>query len=254
MKKYFIQILILTFVVLSGFSYGDEIQSAMKKGNELYKNSQFQSAIDEYNILVKKGYEGYSLYYNLGNAHYRLGKIGYAILYYEKAHKISPSDEDVKHNLLLAKQNLKDKVETLPPFFVFEIWEGLLGAFSASGWTIVTYLVFLLLLASLIAYFFSRNSLQQKISFFTGTGLFSVLIFSIILLAVKMNKEFNIKDAIILEPSVTAKFSPDESANDNFIIHEGLKVRIEDKVDNWYKIRLEDGKVGWVSKNELGII
>lgn len=253
MKKYFSYIL-LFFVLSSSILFGDDISNVMQKANELYKNNQYQLAIDEYNKLVKQGYEGTSLYYNLGNAHYRLGKVGFAILYYEKALKFSPSDEDVKHNLALAKLNLVDKVDELPPFFIFNIWEGLLASFSVSGWTIIIYIIFILLLLAVIAYFFSRSVTQQRISFFTGIGILVLLFLSISLLAVKMNKEFNIKNGIIVETSVIVKSAPDNSSKDEFSIHEGLKVRLEDKVDEWVKISLSDGKVGWIIEKSLGII
>lgn len=253
MKKYFSYIL-LFFVLSSSILFGDDISNVMQKANELYKNNQYQLAIDEYNKLVKQGYEGTSLYYNLGNAHYRLGKVGFAILYYEKALKFSPSDEDVKHNLALAKLNLVDKVDELPPFFIFNIWEGLLASFSVSGWTIIIYIIFILLLLAVIAYFFSRSVTQQRISFFTGIGILVLLFLSISLLAVKMNNEFNIKNGIIVETSVIVKSAPDNSSKDEFSIHEGLKVRLEDKVDDWVKISLSDGKVGWIIEKSLGII
>lgn len=253
MKKYVFQIIVLMFFI-SVSSLLADVNSVMQKGNELYKNNQYQLAIDEYNKLIKQGYEGASVYYNLGNAHYRLGKIGFAILYYEKALKLSPTDEDIKHNLALAKLGMKDKVDSLPPFFIFNIWEGLLAAFSVSGWTITAYIVFILLLISIIAYFFSRSVNQQRISFFTGAGISAVLILTIVLLMVKMNKEFYIKNGIIVESSVTVKSSPDKSSKDEFILHEGLKVRLEDNVDNWVKIRLDDGKIGWILEKNLGQI
>jgi len=226
----------------------------MQKGNEFYKSNLYQLAIDEYDKLIKQGFEGESVYYNLGNAHYRLGKVGYAILYYEKALKLSPTDEDIKHNLMMAKLNLKDKVDTLPPFFIFNIWEGLLAAFSVSGWTIIVYVVFILLLISVIAYFFSRTATQQRISFFTVGGVLVLFLLTVILLTVKMNKEFNIKNGIIVESSVTVKSSPDSTSKDEFVIHEGLKVHLEDKVDDWVKIRLADGKIGWILEKNLGQI
>ncbi len=250
MKKYLLQIILVILFILSSFTYAD-VKSLMQRGNEYYKNNQYQFAIDEYNKLVKQGYEGTSLYYNLGNAHYRLGKVGYAILYYEKALKFSASDEDVKHNLVLAKLNIKDKVDELPPFFIFNIWEGLLASFTISGWTFIVYIIFILLLVFVVAYFFSKTSTQQRISFFTGITFSVLLFFSIILLVVKMHKEYNIKDGIIVENVVTVKSSPDDSSKDEFVVHEGLKVRLEDKVDIWTKIRLTDGKVGWVLEKNL---
>ncbi|MFZ1279343.1 MAG: tetratricopeptide repeat protein [Ignavibacteriaceae bacterium] len=252
MKKYLINIFYL-FILLSSFAKADS-NSIMQSANEYYKNNRYQLAIEEYNKLLLDGFEGTSLYYNLGNAHYRLGKVGYAILYFEKALKLSPNDEDVKHNLALAKLNLQDKVDTLPPFFIFNLWEGLLASFSVTGWTIIVYIVFILFLIVTVSYFFSRNVTEQRISFFSGAGLTVALVFAIFLLIVKMNKEYNVKDGIIFETSVVVKSSPDYSSKDSFQIHEGLKVRIEDNVDNWVKIRLNDGKIGWINEKSIGII
>jgi len=252
MKKYLINIIYL-LIFLSSLAKADS-NSIMQTANEYYKNNRYQLAIEEYNKLLLDGFEGISLYYNLGNAHYRLGKVGYAILYYEKALKLSPNDEDVKHNLALAKLNLKDKVDTLPPFFIFNLWEGLLAVFSVTGWTIIVYVIFILVLMVFVVYFFSRSVTEQRISFFTGIGLTVILLLTVALLIVKMNKEFNTKDGIIIETSVIVKSSPDYSSKDSFQIHEGLKVRIEDNVDDWVKIRLDDGKIGWITEKSLGII
>lgn len=253
MKKSNLKILLLFVFILSS-SVRADVKSAMQNGNELYKNNQYQLAIEEYNKLINQGYEGTSLYYNLGNAHYRLGKVGYAILYYEKALKLSPGDEDVKHNLSLVKLNLKDKVDTLPPFFIFNIWESILAAFSLNEWTIFACIIFILLLLCVVAYFFSKSSTQQRVSFFSGVAVSGLLVLVIILLTVKMNKEFNIKDGIIVATVVNVKSSPDNSSKDEFIIHEGLKVRLEDNIDNWTKIRLADGKVGWIFEENIGKI
>ncbi|MFZ1517821.1 MAG: tetratricopeptide repeat protein [Ignavibacteriaceae bacterium] len=252
MKKY-LSIIIFILIILSSLAKA-ESNSIMQTANEYYKNNRYQLAIEEYNKLLLDGFEGTSLYYNLGNAHYRLGKVGFAILYYEKALKLSPNDEDVKHNLALAKLNLQDKVDTLPPFFIFNLWEGLLASISVTGWTIIVYIVFILLLIVSVAYFFSRNVSEQRISFFSGAGLAIALVFAIILLVVKMNKEYNVKDGIIVETAVVVKSSPDYSSKDSFQIHEGLKVTLEDQVDNWVKIRLNDGKIGWISEKSIEII
>ena len=252
MKKICLNIFLL--IIVYNVSIFADPASIMRTANEYYKNNRYQLAIDEYNKLVLDGISGVSLFYNLGNAHYRLGEIGYAILYYEKTLKISPSDEDVQHNLELAKLNLKDKVDTLPPFFLFNIWEGLLASFSVSGWTVIVYILFLLLLAAIVLYFFSRTVSQQRAAFFSGIGIFAGLILVVFLLAVKMNKEFNIKYAIVTKSEVIVKSAPDQSSKDEFQIHEGLKVKVEDNVDNWIKIRLEDGKIGWVNNQSIGII
>ncbi len=252
MKNILIKIFLL-FIVLNCALLANP-ESIMRTANEYYKNNRYQLAVDEYNKLIEEGYTGVSVFYNLGNTHYRLGQIGYAILYYEKALTISPADEDVLHNLELAKLNLKDKVDTLPPFFIFNIWEGLLAFFSVTGWTVLVYIFFILLLAAIVLYFFSKSITQQRAAVFSAIGIFIVLCAAILLLAVKMNKEYNIKYGVIVNKEVIVKSAPDKSSNDEFQIHEGLKVKVEDNVDDWIKIRLEDGKIGWVSKFSVGVI
>ena len=69
-----------------------------------------------------------------------------------------------------------------------------------------------------------------------------------------MNRELNVKKGIIVQNVVNVKLSPDSGSNDAFIVHEGLKVTVEDKVDNWIKVRLRDGKIGWVPKMDLKVI
>ena len=249
MKLLYILILAISFSVTKA-----DVSSSMLKASEYYKKNQYQEAIQVYNKLIDQGFIGTSLYYNLGNAYYRLGKFGYAIMYYEKALSLSPGDEDVISNLQVARQNLKDKVDSLPPFFIFNIWEDMLAAFTVTGWTIITYIFFILFLISITAYFFSRSALQQRTTFFTGATFLFVLALTIGILVVKIHKEISVKYGIVLEPSVTVKSSPDQTSNDEFVIHEGLKIKLEDRVDNWVKIRLDDGKVGWVENKNTGEI
>ena len=95
----------------------------------------------------------------------------------------------------------------------------------------------------------TRTVKQQKIFFFSGIAGVFLLAFSISLLVIKVNREATLKSGVIVEQVVTVKFSPDPQSTDAFVIHEGLKVNLEDQLDSWVKIRLADGKVGWVQQN-----
>jgi SH3-like domain-containing protein len=96
-----------------------------------------------------------------------------------------------------------------------------------------------------------RTIFQQKLVLFSGLGILVVLGLSISLLIVKINREQTLISGVVVEQSVTAKTSPDSQSGDAFIIHEGLKVNLEDKLDQWVKIKLADGKVGWVENNSV---
>lgn len=250
--------IIKLFLVLSLFlnftAFANEVTEYMQKGNEFYVKGNFEEAIKIYESLVEKGYEGTSLFYNLGNAYYRTGKIGYAILYYEKALNLSPEDEDIIQNLQIAQLNIKDKIEPIPSFFLFKIWQAILAFFSINGWAIISYILLLFVLFSLGYYFFTRDITQQRISFYSFVILLIAFIISVSLLVVKFNQQEKLKYGIVIENTLTARTSPDPQGKEAFIIHEGLKVQVEDRVDKWIKIRLADGQVGWVDNNSIGII
>lgn len=247
---YFVSLILLS----ASFSFAQNEEKLFQQGNEYFRQKQYDKAIESYHQLVNSGYEGTALYYNLGNAYYRVGKIGYAILYFEKALKLSPGDEDIKHNLTLANLKTIDRLESLPQFFLFEWWESLLALFTTSGWTVTVYIFYILFIFSIAFYFFIRNSLQQRVVLITGITSLILLLLSSTLLIIKLNKELNIKSGVVVENTVNVKLSPDTGSNDAFIIHEGIKVKLEDKVDNWIKIRLEDGKVGWIQNDDAKII
>ena len=247
--KIFIFLILLTTILTAG-----ELENLFQKGNEHYLKGEYQEAVKVFESISEKGYQGESLYYNLGNAYMRIGKIGLAILYYEKAGKFSPSDEYIVHYLKFANTKIVDKIETLPRFFIFDWWENLLALFSVKGWTYTAYLFYLIILGSVGYYYFARSLKAQRSAFYTGIISAFFLILTMVLLLVNLNRELNYKYGIVVESVVVTKFSPDQNSKDAFIVHEGLKVTAEDKVNDWIKIKLIDGKVGWLNEKNLRII
>ena len=78
-----------------------------------------------------------------------------------------------------------------------------------------------------------------------------ILTLTVSLLVVKVNRETTEKNGVIVVQSVTVKTSPDIKSTDTFVIHEGIKIKLEDKLDDWVKIRLADGKVGWLLAEKI---
>ena len=253
MRKYFT--LILFFIGIgSSISFCLTEEELMAKGNQFYQAGNFEKAAESYQKVVDSGFEGPSLYFNLGNAYYRLGKTGYSILYFEKAAKLAPGEDDIAHNLAIANTKIVDKLDVLPTFFLFKWWESLLMGFTISGWTYLAYLFYLIVLFSIGLYFFAKSQLTQKYAVYSTGGFLILLIITSVLLSVRMNRELNVRNGVITEQVVNVKTSPDEKSTDAFIIHEGIKVRMEDKVNDWVRIKLRDGKVGWLQEKALGTI
>jgi tetratricopeptide (TPR) repeat protein len=231
--------------------FGQSIEESMQKAGDNYRNGQFDKAIEIYVRLLNEGYEGTTLYFNLANSYYRIGQLGQAILNYERALRLSPSDEDVKHNLAFANLSTVDRIQPLPTFFLFEWWESILASLTVNGWTYLAYISFILLVILIVIYFFAKTIFQQKLILFSGLGMLAIFLMLISLLIVKLNRKENLIEGVVIEQSITVKTSPDLKSTDAFVIHEGLKVNLEDKLDNWVKIKLADGKVGWIENNAV---
>ena len=226
----------------------------IKKGNEYFLSGDYQKSIEVYEKLIADGFKGASLYFNLGNAYYRVGKIGLSILYYEKAKQFSPNDEDINHNLNFVRLQTKDKIEKLPAFFLFDWWEVLLSNLHINQLTVFSYLFFLISLIAITIYVLSNDLKVKRISFYSIFVSVTILIISVSFLILKLHREEKLKYGVLITSSTFVKSSPDPESKDVFIIHEGLKFKIEDKIENWYKIKLDDGKVGWIDKSQAGII
>lgn len=251
-KLKFLTLLIFLFVnfVISA----QDLETLMKAGNDFYQNKQYQEAIANYESILQQGYVSGDLYYNLGNSYFRIGAIGNAILFYERALKISPGHEDAAYNLRIANARTVDKIQEIPPLFFIKWWNILLSTFTSTGWQAIIFIFYILLLVCIAIYFLVRNLQAQKFAFTFGSLNIAALLIAVILFFSSLERESSNDYGILLKSVATAKISPDAQSNDAFVIHEGIKFRIEDEVKNWVKIRLADGKVGWLTENSFDLI
>lgn len=244
-------IIIFLFVFIVAFANqisAYQFDDIIDKANSAYQQENYEDALSDYLKVYKNGFESAELYYNIGNCYYRLGKLGYAILFYEKGLTLNPDDEDLLYNLSIAKAHTIDKINEVPQMFLVEWWDSFLAWFTLSGWAFISVTIYLLMLSGFGIYYFSNTASKRRIGFYIGVLFLSLTILSGVGLAAKYNKENSAEFGVLIEKTVTVKQSPNERAADAFVIHEGIKFSIEDKLDNWVKIKLSDGKVGWLQK------
>lgn len=219
-----------------------------------YSNQEFEKAIDTYEQIISNGYESAELYYNLGNAYYKSNKFALAIVNYERAKKLNPNDDDIDFNLKLANTHVVDKIDVIPQFFLSSWWDNLILLLSSNNWAIISMAAFILGLLGLLLFFLSHSTFIRRFSFWLGVAVLIISLFTFNFSRKQKWLDENEPDAIILTPSVVVKSAPSESGTELFLIHEGLKVTVTDKLGDWREIRLSDGNEGWIKLNDLVII
>lgn len=239
-------IIIISILVFTAIARSVEPDSLIKKANSLYEQGYYNEAIEAYSQVLEDEYISADIYYNMGNAYFKLKKTAYAILYYEKALLINPGHEEAHHNLELANAYIMDKIDVIPDIFLKRLKNVVINYFSPLGWLWISIVSFALFLILLLIYFFGTSGVAKKSGFWFGL-LF--LLISLFALANSFERRNSIQDsgkAIIVAPVVTVKSSPNESGTNLFVLHEGTKVRLVDKVGAWSEIMLSDGNKGWV--------
>lgn len=242
-------------LALPAISFGNSpVTKLFADGNSLYAKGKYQQAVKDYQQIVDDGYRSAAVYFNLGDAYYKSGNIPSAILYFEKAHKLAPGDDDINFNLKFANLRTSDKVEQVPDFFLSRWWTSLILNFSISNlaaWSIILILAGSILL---ICYFFASAFNVKKYSFYGAIALFILGVLAIFIANRQQSYFDNNHEAIVFTPAVNVKSSPAEKSGTLFIIHQGTKVDILDNDGGWTKIGLANGNEGWLKTTDLKTI
>lgn len=235
----------------SSYANTDKQEALAKQAATAYQQKAYGQAIGLYQQILASGYESAPLYYNLGNACYRNNDIASGILYYEKALKLSPNDDDVQFNLEIARSRLLDKVDKVPELFFVKWWNGLVQMAGSGAIAIASLLALALTLVSALGFLTSANMLLRKTGFYAG--MVSLLLW-LLLLAISYTRYslgLHSREAIVFDQVLNVKSSPDENSKDIFVLHEGTKVRLEDELGAWVEIKIDNGNKGWVKPGAL---
>lgn len=243
--------------IFSWFILGVSAQSSdalFDEGNALYGAGNVEQALDKYLSIEQSGEVSKELYYNIGNCYYKLNNVGATILYYERALRMAPGDDDVLFNLQLANLRTVDQFETVPTFFLTKVFRETANWFNSTVWAVLFNLFFFAFVGG-IAWFVFSNSYQRKQLVLIGVIIAFIL--SITLFGFAYSKyQYETSDAhgVISVSNTYVKSSPDENGMDVFMLHEGTKVEVLEELSGWQRIRVEDGKKGWVESTSISII
>ena len=241
--------LLVAFTAIAGTGH-----AALDSANAAYSQGNYDKAAKLYEEVLASGVEAPELYYNLGNAYYKLNKIGLSILNYERAKKMAPGDEDVLHNLELANNRVRDQIDPVPQLFIEEWKSGFLNLFTATGWSVVCIVLFFAFLLMTALFITGKNSSTRQTGFWAGI-VFLVFTTTAFFMARRQNTlTIESQEAVVTISSVTVKGSPNEKGTKLFVLHEGTKVEIEDTDGSWVEVKIPNGNSGWVQASSITFI
>ncbi len=240
-------------LLLSLFLYAAQtdpgLDAIWQEANQRYRDGEHQQALDGYLALLDQGVDNGKLHYNLGNAYYRSGELGRAILHYHKARKFMPKDPDVAANLALANQKRVDPViegetEAFGDNFdgMLRQWPYAVSYFGALG---------LLALIGLIGLF---KIIRPETGKWTGYVLVVGMVGATLLAAaafVQHQRLTREDQAVVIAKKINVMSGPSTRETISFTIHEGIRCRILDETESWRRIRLANGYNGWLPRTAV---
>ena len=251
MKRIFTLILLVFSLVNL---YADEKGELWTKANDAYSMGQYETALNDYMEIEKNGYQSYRLYYNMGNAWYKTGNMGKAILYYEKALKLNPAGEDALNNLQIAKLQTLDKIDVLPEFIVSTWIKDIRNLMSSNGWGYTAVGLFAVVCILLLLFKFAPTTGGRKLSFVLACVVFLFFIFAVLFAFSLRAKAKSEDNAVVMVPVSNVKSAPNSTGNNLFILHEGSKVEILEQAGKWCRIEISDGRQGWLEEKDIEVI
>ena len=235
--------LVICFSALANTSY--------QNANQFYADGKYEEAAQAYEELIANDQLSTDIYYNLGNAYYKLDAIPSAILNYERALKLKPDNEDALYNLAMANKKTVDKIERLPELFIGSTWRNLVTSRTVTDWAYYCVGLFFLALVFFIGYLLLRQVMIKKINFYAGIFFFLTALFSWLMASQHQSIISESAEAIIFSPTITVQSEPNPSAEKLFTLHSGTKVSLLEESNNWSKIKLPNGNVGWIESEQV---
>ena len=216
-----------------------------------YNNANYDQAIEAYMAILSQGLHSAKLYYNLANAHFKKNELGKAILYYNRALRLKPGDEDIRHNLEYAESSTKDSIEEIPEFFLTTWVRAIRLTLSGNTWTILSLVMLALALGMALLFLLSQRLSLRKTGFYMMSA--AAVLFIITTLFAISDRKTNVghTEAIVMSSSVSIKSSPDRAATELFVLHEGTKLTIGDTIEGWAEVRIADGRKGWIETSRI---
>lgn len=252
MNKSVISVVLFYIFVAVLPASGGEPDSLFNAGNDYYKNKDYGRALECYLLLIEQDHYSAPLYFNIGNCYFKTGQLGYSILYFLKAQRLAPDDDEINTNLAFTRQFMPAQLEGVRINPVNDILDVIVKPFTLNkmAWiSALIFVIFILFLAALI-HFRLAGTIYRTIIYF----LIILIIFSAGLTTYKYRTDFITVKGVIVSNEADIYSAPDSGSDIEFTGGFGLVMEIEKEADDYYLVLFENKRKGWIRKAHVGII
>jgi tetratricopeptide (TPR) repeat protein len=243
MKKFLISVSALIF---AANMFAADIAADFSAANKLYAEGKFTASAAAYEKILQSGAVSPALWFNYGNAEFKLEQPGRAIAAYRRAELLAPRDADVRANLDFVRKQVEG------PTLRESRWENRLGTLTLNEWTLLAatafWLTFILLAARQI-----RPALGAKLK--SATSICAALtILSGAALGLQAAEHFSRQTAVVVLPEATARSGPFDEAQSAFKAHDGAELAVMDRHGDWLQVADSSGRIGWLPIKQIEIL
>lgn len=215
-------------------------------GNRFYKQKQYDSAAFYFEKIAAMKPADAVVYYNLGNSYYRLNEISLAILNYERALKLEPTQE-AKDNLELAKNRIQGRIPETGDIFFMRWWKAITSPAMTTVWALLSLVLFIAIIAIAILKVlgilrFPPARLQ--------VGLATIWVLTLMFAFASTRQKLE-ERAVVMQDAIQLMNGNRPGAKSLGAVPEGTTVEINSESGSQVEIILPDGRSGWVDKGSL---
>ncbi|MDB6020298.1 MAG: hypothetical protein JWQ04_155 [Pedosphaera sp.] len=238
-------LMVLFFLLLATVALpAADVSSDFESANKLYEQGRYSEAVNAYDKLLEGGNVSESLYFNRGNAFFKLGQIGRAIASYRQAQQLAPRDRDLRANLQLARTRARGG----SPYHGDQ-WRYWLGSVSLNEWTLLS-------VAALWAFFILLAVKQWRPAFSGSLRNFIMASASAaacfgLCLGVTLNVDYLRSSAIVIVGEADVRNGPLEESPSIFKVRDGAELDVTDKKDGWLQVVDPAQRIGWVHESQV---
>ena len=234
-------------ILLLGFMVSAQNNALFNKATDAYNEGSYDKAVENYLEIIENGKHSAELYFNLGNSYYKLDQVAPSIYYYEKALLLKPNDPEIKTNLAFAKNMTLDAIEVMPETGFSKIYASVINFLFFDHWAYLAVICVVLFVLLFIAFYYFRYSTRKRIAFISSLVLLFIASIGVVFGFVQYYDFLADQPAIVFVDEVVIKSEPNARSQEVFRLHEGTKLYVLDELNDWKKVKIADGKTGWLS-------